>query len=38
MAFAVASLNSKEPIKITGAQSVRSSYPAFREHLESVLG
>jgi 3-phosphoshikimate 1-carboxyvinyltransferase len=38
MAFAVASLNSKEPIQITGAQSVRSSYPAFRDHLESVLG
>jgi len=38
MAFAVAAHNSIAPIRITGAESVRSSYPLFRAHLEHLHG
>lgn len=38
MAFAVAAMHSQAPIHITGAHSVRSSYPAFLDHLEALVG
>jgi 3-phosphoshikimate 1-carboxyvinyltransferase len=38
MAFAVAGLVAPEGTAVVGAESVSSSYPQFREHLEKLLG
>jgi 3-phosphoshikimate 1-carboxyvinyltransferase len=38
MAFAIAGLVAPAGVTVTGADSVASSYPQFRAHLESLLG
>ncbi len=38
MAFAVAGLVAERGARIDGAESVTSSYPVFRDHLEALLG